>query len=518
MLPLNLRKKEGLIVKKEGMRAFGVLLIVTSFICVLALSSVAQDGTVDEVRQIVLTWQDDPMTTMTISWRTDLEGAVSVAYYSPEENSKLEEYEAVVAETYTFPGTAAWIHSVELTGLAPGATYWVVLETDESRSEKFSFRTAPSESADLLFIMGADAQDVRTMMPVIRETLTKAAGEDPDFFMYSGDFVNAELSDVEWDMFFDVWDETMITSDGRRIPIVPSLGNHEVVGGYGGSREGAPFYFNRFRLPEPGAYYALQYGPELTILTLDSNHTSAVDGEQLAWLERTLEEHQDSTWIFAHYHDGAWWGSEPMHAKIRVYWVPLYEQYGVDVVHSGHTHSYRKTGPLTGITAYADEIIEIVDEGLARAQADFDPDKNYAPPLQRNLISLTRGKWQDAGYSSLVEGLKEMTYMLALYVIQTGEATRQRVYDQVSSTQLHADYWAPVLAEVRSGDLTDEQTGVLYLVNGSLGASEEGPYNYTRVTVDSARKELTVVPVFYYSADGGRWEEGEGEVFTRTQR
>lgn len=498
--------------KAKWPRPVGILVAATLTLCAAGLWGAAQD-TAGDVRQIILTWQSDPQTTMTITWRTDAEGERSTAYYSAAAGLPLEEYDSLEAETFTFAETAAWLHSVELTSLAPGQTYWVVLETDTSRSEPFSFRTAPGESDDVVFVMGADAQDLRSQMPVIREMLARAVTDDPDFFVYSGDFVNAELSDLEWDLFFDVWDELMITPEGRRIPLVPAVGNHEVVGGYGGGDDQTAFYLHRFRLPEPQAYYALQYGPDLTILSLNSNHSAPIDGDQLSWLEQTLEDHQDSPWIVAHYHDGAWWGSEPMGAKIRVYWVPLFERYGVDLVHSGHTHTYRKIGPASGVAATADEALRITDEGLARAQEDYEPSKNYAPPLQRNLLKLTRGDWQGAGFPSLVEGLEEMAYMLALYVIQTGEPTRERLYDQVCSTQLYKDYWAPILADVGAGALTDEQAGVLYLVNGSLGASEEGPYEYTRVTLHGATNQMTVVNVFYYAAEG-RWEEEE--ALTRT--
>lgn len=491
-------------------RLRGARLVATALIliCVLALSGFAQQAAIDEVRQIMLNWQSDPRTTMTITWRTDLEGSTSTTYYSSDESLALDKYDTAEAETYTFPETVAWLHSVELTGLDPGQTYWVVLETDESRSERFSFRTAPDESQDVIFAMGADGQDVRTQLPVIRAVLAKIATEDPDFFVYSGDMVNAELSDLEWDLFFDVWHETMITSEGRRIPLIPAMGNHEVVGGYGGySEELAPFFYKRMAMPEPKAYYALRYGPDLTILSLNSDHGAPVDGEQLAWLERTLEDNKDSRWIIAQYHDGSWWRStEPMKAKIRTYWVPLFERYGIDLVHTGHNHSYRRIGPLLGLTVYAEEILGLVDKGLARAQEDYEPGKNYAPPLQPGLIQLTRGDWQGAGFSSLDEGLEEMIYMLSLFIIQTGEATRESVYNQICSTQLFEDYWAPILTAVNSGELADEQDGILYLVNGSFGGADQPPYHYSRVTIDSTLNELTEVSIFYYP-DEERWEE-----------
>ena len=79
---------------------------------------------------------------------------------------------------------------------------------------------------------------------------------------------------------------------------------------------------------------------------------SPIDGDQLTWLKNTLEEHKNSKFIIAQYHDGAWWGSERLYAKIRNEWIPLFEEYGVDLVHTGHIHSYIRSVPVLGLKTY----------------------------------------------------------------------------------------------------------------------------------------------------------------------
>jgi hypothetical protein len=160
--------------------------------------------------------------------------------------------------------------------------------------------------------------------------------------------------------------------------------------------------------------------------------------------------------------------------------------------------------------------------GLARAKEDFEPGKNYAPPLQKNLVQLSRGNWKETGFDSLKDGLQEMIYMLSLFVIQTGEATPERVFDQVSSTRLFEAFWSPILAAEEYDDLISEEKGVVYLVGGGLGAElsaatpdgswwmgeAKSEHHYRRLVVDSARNELRVEPVFYYPEEG-RWEESD---------
>jgi len=507
-------------------------LMIFLFLVVLTLTVGANNYNLSQPRQIILTWQNDPTTTMTITWRTDIPGEKSVIYYSPEKDAPLNEYKSKEAQTFTFKETSAWLHTVELTNLTPDESYWVILQTDDSKSEKFSFRTASDKPKDFTFIVGSDIQYYTTNMDVISEIFKKASQEDPAFFMCAGDLVNAELSESEWDYFFDLCHNLLITKDGRRIPFVPAPGNHEVVGGYNGSKEKAVFYYNRFVLPEPETYYALQYGPQLTILSLDSNHTSPIDGDQLTWLKNTLEEHKNSKFIIAQYHDGAWWGSERLYAKIRNEWIPLFEEYGVDLVHTGHIHSYIRSVPVLGLKTYTDQIDSIIAESLEKAKKDFDPAQNYAPPLQKNLLQLSRGNWEALGYSSLEDGLRDLSYMLSLYIIQTGEPSEIRVFDQVCTTELFRQFWYPILNSKENEDLIDEDNGIYYFGVGGLGVGGKGeavkPGNnswwlaetasstnhYYRATLDSAKGEMIIVPVFYYPEEN-RWVEGNEFISKR---
>ena len=503
--------------------------LIFVFIIFLVFSAMAQDYQVNEPRQIILTWQNNPQTTMTITWRTDQEGENNVVYYSPNKDLVFDHSESKKATTYTFEETSAWLHTAELTDLKPGNTYWVILESDGFQSEKFNFKTAPADYEDIVFIVGSDAQHLRTQMHVIRPVLTKAAQENPDFFVYSGDFVNAELSEYEWDLFFDLWDELMITEEKRRIPIIPAIGNHEVVAGYGGNREKSVFYFNRFKIPEPKDYYAIQYGPELTILSLNTDHTAEIGGEQLRWLEQTLQEHEDSKWIMAHYHDGGWWGTSKTNVELRSKWLPLFEEYGVDLAHDGHIHTYIRTFPIYGFKAIADDIDNMINEGLKRAKEDFDPKKNYAPPLQKNLIQLSRGKWEESGYSSLKEGFKELIYMLSLFAIQQGKDTEVAVFDQVCTTQLFEDYWEPFLKAKTNDTMINGEKGIIYFGAGGLGASmdpkENSPdtwwlderaaiHHYYKIFIDASNNELNLTPIFYYPEDE-HWEKGKTDIISR---
>src|SRR3954470_23754218 len=71
-----------------------------------------------------------------------------------------------------------------------------------------------------------------------------AAKQDPMFALVGGDlgYDNGKTADISL-QFVRNYSQHMIDSKGRLIPMVVCIGNHEVAGGYNGSRKDAPFYF-----------------------------------------------------------------------------------------------------------------------------------------------------------------------------------------------------------------------------------------------------------------------------------
>jgi len=296
------------------------------------------------------------------------------------------------ADSYTFPETTAWLHRVELVGLEPGRTYTVLIKSDNHAAEPFTFRTAPETRDSFSFIAGADTQSQTEQR---KQMTTHAATLDPEFVLLSGDIVMRGMSEVEWDSWFDEWNDLMITEEGRRVPIIPALGNHDVRGWIMGDFEtDAAFFYNRFNLPEPQNYYAIEYGDGFLIITLDSGHTSPFneelewfpntgyyeggphmvhpshDGQQRNWLEKTLTDHQDRKWKMIHYHINAFatsphYWEKPRYGRrlMHEHWIPLFEEFGVDLVHEGHGHRLKRTHPVKGGEIHDDGVVYIGEGG-----------------------------------------------------------------------------------------------------------------------------------------------------------
>jgi acid phosphatase type 7 len=317
------------------------------FIILLVLPAAGQEYDRLQPRQVVLTWQSDPSTSMTITWRTDDREEIHSLRFAKSPSARNRRWTTLEAETFTFSETSALLHTVELRDLDPGQKYYVVIEHPEY-PDKFHFQTMPDDRnrRELVFLAGGDSRSRRDVRQEMNEL---AAREEPDFIIFDGDFINTALDEQQWDEWFDDWHEQLITPDGRRIPVIPAIGNHEVDGSYLQPRSKAPFYLNRFIVPEPRNWYVLELSPDLVLVTLDSDHLTEVT-EQTEWLDNTLEANRDKRWKLVQYHVAAWPSVRDFEGdlprKIRQHWIPVLERHNVDIVIEAHDHAYKKTVPI----------------------------------------------------------------------------------------------------------------------------------------------------------------------------
>ena len=311
------------------------------------------------------------------------------------------------------------IHTVELTGLKPAGEYAFMLHRVESdaNSPVYWFRTMPDHNRDPVRIaMGGDARHRQEWM---EEMNAVAMGFDPDVVVWGGDLAYADGRPerlYRWEEFFEAILNTLIDDSGRVVPILFGIGNHEVVGGYfgGGGRgedayedsdafreEIAPYYYALFAFPGHPGYGVLDVGDYLSIILLDSDHTGPVAGRQTEWLEEVLAARTDVPHLFPIYHVPAYPSVRSFDARVssrvRAQWVPLFEQYGVELAFENHDHAYKRTVPIRNNEQAEDGIIYMGDGtwGVAeRIPREPEEDwylKRTAPHRHVILISLQNG-------------------------------------------------------------------------------------------------------------------------------
>lgn len=184
------------------------------------------------------------------------------------------------------------------------------------------------------------------------------ADQDPDFIVAGGDLAYTkgrkqfgkgrawELS--QWQGFLK-GQQTIKGKDGRLIPMLPIVGNHDVAKPQHQTPE-PEMFFQLFSFPYINkAYRCLDFGTYLSLILLDSDHHSPIEGEQTAWLQKTLEKKQ-SVYLLTAYHVAAYPSHNPYSGKIpekiRQYWSPLFEQYKVPFVFEHHNHAFKRTHPI----------------------------------------------------------------------------------------------------------------------------------------------------------------------------
>ncbi|MDJ1430504.1 fibronectin type III domain-containing protein [Halostagnicola sp. A-GB9-2] len=341
---------------------------------------------------LVLTWQRDPTTTMTIDWHVDSSGAFvddpdTLEYRADDAESDWRE---LSSSSHSFDQYDRRIHRVELTGLEPGTTYEFQVESGSA----YRFRTMPVRLDDpLTFAAGGDT-DASDWDRIASELLAY----DPEFLVIGGDFAYADGgtshdSLERWHRWLETANQELIDEDGRVVPIVSAIGNHETRNGYYHEatrqladtdewREWyAPYFYNVFAFPGHPGYGVLDFGEYLSMPVLDSNHTNTIDGTQTEWLEDVLEERSETTHVIPAYHVPAW----PSHREIELdldqrsqfHWCPLFERADVRFALESHDHTFKRTHPLLEGERDEDGIVYVGDGCMGRPPREADADRWY---------------------------------------------------------------------------------------------------------------------------------------------
>jgi len=181
--------------------------------------------------RIVLTWSQDPSSSLSVSWRTDTSVRESVAQIAvaKAEPSFSRTARTVSANTETFPShrlagetVEAHYHTVTFEGLEPGMQYAYRVGDGTHWSEWFHARTGSAEADPFSFIYFGDAQNgIRSHWSrAIRAAYTRAP--EAAFLVHAGDLVDRAHRNVEWGQWSAAggWVQSMR-------PNIAVPGNHE---------------------------------------------------------------------------------------------------------------------------------------------------------------------------------------------------------------------------------------------------------------------------------------------------
>ena len=170
----------------------------------------------------------------------------------------------------------------------------------------------------------------------------------PDVAIHCGDIVDSNAS--EWDNFNEV------TSPLREISeFFPAPGNHD----YG---VGIELYKANFYLPGNELWYSIDR-ENVHIIILDSNSSLPESSPQYIWLEKDLQSMPESAlFTICAFHHPILSSVKTADSIFMENAMRLFEDYGVDVVFSGHAHNYERS--------FYDGIYYIVTSGAGGALRD----------------------------------------------------------------------------------------------------------------------------------------------------
>jgi hypothetical protein len=308
--------------------------------------------------QVMLTWSDNTSTTMDIQWRTNTSVAAGTVNYREKGDNVVN---SVIASRYVLEDRVLmndrYVHkfTAQLKGLKAGATYEYQIPPQTDWTEKQEFTTAADDN-EFSFIWMGDVHH----QPKYGELMNKAADKHPDaaFFTIAGDMVGDGTHRNEWDRLLE-FPKNVIS----RKPFMNAVGNHDNRAGLG-----ALVFQETFSYPKNGPVnvpkeqtYSFTYKNTL-FLMIDA--TSGVD-THTKWIEEQLKNTK-ATWKIATFHFPPYNWEEPYY-DIQEAWLPLFDQYHVDMVFSGHIHYYMRSKPMNNgevVSSYNDGTAYIISIGI----------------------------------------------------------------------------------------------------------------------------------------------------------
>jgi len=299
--------------------------------------------------RIVLSWESDPATTMSVSWRTDSTVKHAVAEISEAEAGPkfVDKRRSVDAKTEQLDsnGGVSLYHSVTFEGLQSGEQYVYRVGDGTNWSEWADFKTASADPEPFTFVYFGDAQN--SLKSLWSRVVRRAYQEAPkaSFFLHAGDLVNGAENDAEWGEWFYAGGFIH-----RSTPCVATPGNHEYgrVAGTG-KRRLSIHWKPQFTFPKNGpdklqetTYWFDFQGTRF--VSLDSNTEHEIQAE---WLDRILDDNPNRWTVLTFHHPIYSAKAGRGNPLLRALWQPIIDKHHVDLVLQGHDHTYARSQLMT---------------------------------------------------------------------------------------------------------------------------------------------------------------------------
>ena len=276
--------------------------------------------------------QNPTQSSVEVAWRT-VDPSVGRVRYGMEKGSL--DQESVESEPVQK-------HHVRLDGLQVSTRYFyeVYSGSVQAGSEE-NFKTAPrhDQKQFSFLVLGDSGVDTPTQWRVGEQMRASMNEREADFVVHVGD-VHQGAGDYYDDIYFKPYREII-----KNVNIFTSLGNHDVITDNGG------VYLDDFYLPRNNAdsterYYSFRWA-NAYFIALDTNSDFTPGSAQYTFLLEALTDslRRSAMWTFVYAHHPPYteyWTNYYGDERVQNHLVPIYEEFDVDMVMNGHTHSYER--------------------------------------------------------------------------------------------------------------------------------------------------------------------------------
>lgn len=293
-------------------------------------------------------------TGMTIRWRTDVASNSRVQFGTVQGS----------LTNFVDNATVTTEHEVRLTTLNAETKYYYsvgsttgVLSGNDANT---FFKTGPvagTARPTRIWVIGDAGTGSTSQTAVYNAYLNHTGSTYTNLWLMLGDNAYSSGTDAEYQSkLFNIYPQMLKQSSSW-----PTIGNHDAGSADSATQTGP--YYNNFTMPknaEAGgvasgteAYYSFDYG-NIHFVVLDSQETSrSTTGAMMNWMKSDLQA-TNADWIIAYWHHPPYSkgshnsDSETAMIEMRQNFLPELENHGVDLVLTGHSHSYERSFLLDG--------------------------------------------------------------------------------------------------------------------------------------------------------------------------
>ncbi len=309
------------------------------------------------IRQIVA---QDNSTSRTIMWQSDNSEADAVIEYRLEGAEKSQTIGAT-DKAFTDDGSTTYIHEATLTGLTPNTKYeYRVGYGTDRRSDWYRLETAGASVYDVLIYPDSQSGDYSQWEEIVKNSALRTPRTA--LYISMGDLVDNGEHAYQWRTWLN-----SIRPLSANVPLATTLGNHEMYTLDWKMRE--PYaYLNYFAVPPNGneifnrRYYSYDFGDVhyvvLDTMLYESNHEDNHDTHhpdlydvQVQWLRQDLMANTKKWIVVLMHRDPFQYAFDRSDANRAVgfddegvLFMPIFDEFNVDLVLSAHLHSYRNRG------------------------------------------------------------------------------------------------------------------------------------------------------------------------------